>query len=203
MGIYVNPGNEGFAESVHDEFYADKTGMIRFVNAALGTKRKEICFTRPRRFGKTTAANMLAAYYSCGCESGDLFHGLKNAILRMMDGEEVPVSVSMYENNLNKIETRDDVLTTLIHLGYLSYDSCRRTARIPNIEIRNNFLMTMGKGSNEDFLARIRSCDMVREATIRMDENRVAELRPRILRYCLSPFFREYRACPDRGTKVE
>ena len=77
MGVYINPGNEGFAESVHDEYYADKTGMIRFVNAALGTKRKEICFTRPRRFGKTTAANMLAAYYSCGCDSRNLFRGLQ------------------------------------------------------------------------------------------------------------------------------
>ena len=77
MGIYVNPGNAGFAESIHDEYYVDKTGLIGHMNAVLNTRRKEICFTRPRRFGKTTAANMLAAYYSCGCDSRELFHGLE------------------------------------------------------------------------------------------------------------------------------
>jgi hypothetical protein len=77
MGIYVNPGNAGFAESIHDEYYVDKTGLIGHMNAVLNTRRKEICFTRPRRFGKTTAANMLAAYYSCGCDSRELFRGLE------------------------------------------------------------------------------------------------------------------------------
>ncbi|MDO5133390.1 MAG: AAA family ATPase [Eubacteriales bacterium] len=409
MGVYVNPGNAGFAESIRDEYYADKTGMIRFMNAALHTKRKEICFTRPRRFGKTTAANMLAAYYSCGCDSEDLFRGLeietepgfrnymnrfpviyfglisfltdrtipvqdivktirqkilreliaeypdcgieesmslldcllkivsvknrkfiiiidewdmlfreqkenlalqreyidflrmlfrgnevpqylagaymtgilpiirydtqsalsdfreysmldagnlgeyvgfteedvrnvcrrypaadyeemkkwydgyilegaghiycpdsvlqaaargkyssywastsafeslrmyiqmnldglKDTVLKLMDGEEASVSIEKFENDLNKISTRDDVLTTLIHLGYLSYNAVRRTVRIPNLEIRNNFLATMSKGSNPDFLERIRTCDAVLAATREGNETDLAGL---------------------------
>ena len=108
MGVYINPGNEGFAESVHDEYYADKTGMIRFVNAALGTKRKEICFTRPRRFGKTTAANMLAAYYSCGCDSRNLFRGL-----------QIEADPS-FEENLNRYP--------VIYFGLISFLTDRKIA---------------------------------------------------------------------------
>ena len=81
--------------------------------------------------------------------------GLKSAVLQMMDGEEVSVSVSMYENDLNKIETRDDVLTTLIHLGYLSYDSTRRTARIPNLETRNNFLTQIDSEKTKEHSCKI------------------------------------------------
>ncbi len=72
MGTYVNPGNDAFREIVASDF-VDKSLMISAINKTLGTRKKETVFTRPRRFGKTTAANMLAAYYSYGCDSNDLF----------------------------------------------------------------------------------------------------------------------------------
>ena len=75
MGIYLNPGNEGFAGIVSGE-YIDKTGIIPLVSEAIGTPRKLVCSTRPRRFGKTFAAESLVAYYSCGCDSHALFEGL-------------------------------------------------------------------------------------------------------------------------------
>lgn len=76
MGMYVNPGNEGFAGIVPDD-YVDKTGLIALVNDVIGTPRKLVCVTRPRRFGKTFAAESLVAYYSCGCDSRKLFSGLE------------------------------------------------------------------------------------------------------------------------------
>jgi hypothetical protein len=75
MGMYVNPGNEGFSGILADE-YVDKTALIALVNEVIGTPRKLVCATRPRRFGKTFAAESLVAYYSCGCESRELFDGL-------------------------------------------------------------------------------------------------------------------------------
>lgn len=75
MGRFVNPGNEGFAGIVSDE-YVDKTGLIALVNDAIGTPRKLVCVTRPRRFGKTFAAESLVAYYSCGADSRALFSDL-------------------------------------------------------------------------------------------------------------------------------
>lgn len=77
MGIYLNPGNEGFQESVRSKIYVDKTGLIAYTNALVSTKQKYICVSRPRRFGKSMALEMLAAYYSRGCDSRDLFAGFK------------------------------------------------------------------------------------------------------------------------------
>lgn len=79
MGICLNPDNLSFTEALRSEIYVDKTGLLMYTNRVLGTEQKYICISRPRRFGKTMAAEMLAAYYSCGCDSGELFRGLKIA----------------------------------------------------------------------------------------------------------------------------
>mgnify|MGYP002509709205 CR=1 FL=1 len=77
MGIYLNPGNQGFWESVRSEIYVDKTNLIACTNGFLNTEDKYVCVSRPRRFGKSMALKMLAAYYSRGCDSAELFKGLK------------------------------------------------------------------------------------------------------------------------------
>lgn len=77
MGIYLNPGNEGFEESIRSKIYVDKTGLIACTNELLNTEEKFICVSRPRRFGKSMALKMLAAYYDRGCDSRNLFTGLK------------------------------------------------------------------------------------------------------------------------------
>lgn len=77
MGIYLNPGNKGFWESIRSEIYVDKTNLISCTNALLNTEDKFVCVSRPRRFGKSMALKMLAAYYSRGCNSAELFKGLK------------------------------------------------------------------------------------------------------------------------------
>lgn len=77
MGIYLNPGNEQFSVSVNSELYVDKTELIQYTNSRIGKDRPLVCSSRPRRFGKTMAVTMLAAYYSKGCCSEKLFDGLK------------------------------------------------------------------------------------------------------------------------------
>ena len=73
MGLYLNPGNDLFRQAVKSRIYVDKTMLINEVNAVIDTSDKHICISRPRRFGKSMTANMLAAYYSRGCDSKDLF----------------------------------------------------------------------------------------------------------------------------------
>ena len=79
MGIYLNPGNESFLDAVEADIYVDKTMMIREMNHFIDTRNKYVCVSRPRRFGKTIAGNMLAAYYSRGCDSEALFSRFKIA----------------------------------------------------------------------------------------------------------------------------
>lgn len=72
MGTYLNPGNVEFTEiSVSD--YVDKTGLIDLINTTINTKKKLTCISRPRRFGKSYAAQMLCAYYDRTCQSDELF----------------------------------------------------------------------------------------------------------------------------------
>jgi len=78
MGIYINKGNAAFRQSRNSE-YVDKSGLIGIVNRKLFTEQKYTCVTRSRRFGKSMAAKMLAAYYDHSCDSRALFSDLEIA----------------------------------------------------------------------------------------------------------------------------
>ena len=58
MGNYLNPGKEAFEEAVKSEIFIDKTEMIRYLNSVVRTKQKYVSVSRPRRFGKTMAAEL-------------------------------------------------------------------------------------------------------------------------------------------------
>ena len=78
MGIYINKGYGGFRQTRNSE-YIDKSGLIAVVNKTLFTDYKFSCVTRCRRFGKSMAAMMLAAYYDHSCDSRQLFADLEIA----------------------------------------------------------------------------------------------------------------------------
>ena len=79
MGTYLNPGNTAFKEALNSEIYVDKSILIDVVSSKIGTMQKYMCVSRPRRFGKSVAMNMLAAYYSRGCNSEAIFKKLEIA----------------------------------------------------------------------------------------------------------------------------
>ncbi|MCD8201495.1 MAG: AAA family ATPase, partial [Clostridia bacterium] len=77
MGDYLNPGNELFRGDFVNKYYIDKSGLIKYTNSVIGDNVfKCMCVSRPRRFGKSFAADMLTAYYDRGCDSHALFDGL-------------------------------------------------------------------------------------------------------------------------------
>ena len=77
MGGFVNPDSSAFQVALNSRIYVDKTGLIEYTNSVLDTTNAYICNSRPRRFGKSYAANMLAAYYSKGTDSEQMFSGLR------------------------------------------------------------------------------------------------------------------------------
>ena len=79
MGNYLNPDNSKFQRAVNSDIYVDKTGLIKYTNRVINTMQAYVCVSRPRRFGKSMAADMLTAYYSRGCDSRELFAGLEIA----------------------------------------------------------------------------------------------------------------------------
>ena len=79
MGVYFNPNNGSFARDKNSKIYVDKTELLTFLNDVLGTNRNCIAVSHARRFGKSHAAGMIDAYYSCGCNSSKLFENTKIA----------------------------------------------------------------------------------------------------------------------------
>ncbi len=73
MGTYLNPGKASYEEAVNSEIYIDKTEMIQYLNSLVNTKQKYVSVSRPRRFGKTMAADMICAYYDRKADSHELF----------------------------------------------------------------------------------------------------------------------------------
>jgi hypothetical protein len=90
MGSNFNPNNKEFYESTHSNIYVDHSMLIEYTNDIMNTNLKWVCVSRPRRFGKSTDAKMLIAYYSKGCDSSELFNDLKIS------------QVSSYQEHLNK-----------------------------------------------------------------------------------------------------
>lgn len=78
MGTYLNPGNSGF-ERILKSNYVDKTNLIALLNETIDTTKNLTCVSRPRRFGKSYAAQMLCAYYDKSCNSQELFKNLNIA----------------------------------------------------------------------------------------------------------------------------
>lgn len=360
MGSYLNPGSKGFCESLNSEIYIDKTMLIEKTNAVLNTRQKFMCVSRPRRFGKSMAADMLAAYYcreedsselfrkqaisrtdsykkhlnqydvikinmqefidvtgsidemlSMLCrylifdltehfsgvhfrdeknliqvmkdifagtkqpfvilidewdclfreysmtdpgglaeyfgftenevkelcadyqmsfeearawydgyrlvthtEKGDVYHsiyspksvveamlrhkfgtywnqtetyealkiyiqmdmdGLKEAVVRMLSGESIPVNTGTFSNDMTTFAARDDILTLLVHLGYLTYDSTVGTVTIPNKEVSQEYVNAIGTMDWHEVIKAVETSRRLLESLWAMDSNAVAE----------------------------
>ena len=105
MGHFLNPGNDGFAAVLKNDVYVDKTELIAFMNRRLGSSKNLVCSTRPRRFGKTFAAMMLAAYYCRGADSAALFEKLAIANPPATDPLSVrEQKIADYRRHLNRYD---------------------------------------------------------------------------------------------------
>ena len=120
-------------------------------------------------WGKTGAYDAVADYISMNYE------GLKDDIIRMLAGETCNINPTGFTNDLSEIRSRDDVLTVLIHLGYLTYDRRAKNCRIPNLEVSNEIESAV-KMRNWDHVAEaLRDSRELLQATLRGDETAVAQ----------------------------
>ena len=100
--------------------------------------------------------------------------GLKDTVLRLLAGETCHVDTSGFQNDLTSFKSKDDVLTALIHMGYLGYDPRTEEAFIPNEEVREVFSSAIKSGDWTEIAEALRDSDDLLKATWAEDENKVA-----------------------------
>lgn len=102
------------------------------------------------------------------------FDGLKNAILEMISGAAVHVDTTTFKNDAKNIRSKDDVLTYLIHLGYLGYDQEKKTAFVPNEEIRAELTSAVTSRKWDEMIAFWQESEELLNDTLDMDSESVA-----------------------------
>lgn len=113
------------------------------------------------------------------CESLRLYielneDGLAEAIVQMLGGAHIKIDVATFQNDMTTIKSKDDVLTLLVHLGYLAYDIDNKSVYIPNEEVREEFVRAVTTGRHTEIATLIRHSELLLEATLNMDEEAVA-----------------------------
>ena len=142
MGSYLNPGSERFRTSLRSEIYVDKSLLIAQVNRKVRTEQKYICVSRPRRFGKSMAADMLAAYYGAGEDTAALFGNLK--IAKAASYREHLNQYDVIKINMQEfLSTSHDVNEMLDTLKrYITFDLFERYDCV-RFRDENNFVQVM------------------------------------------------------------
>lgn len=119
-------------------------------------KRKKIA----SYWTSTTTYENLKRYISMNYE------GLRDSVIELLAGNEVRVDVKRFANDIHEINSRDAVLTLLIHLGYLSYNDEREKVRIPNYEVQREFERTI-EDDNWEYVAKtLRDSEQLLEDTL-------------------------------------
>lgn len=103
------------------------------------------------------------------------FDGLKTSVIEMLAGNSVEVDVSSFQNDAVNFADKDDVLTYLIHLGYLAYQQKTRMAFVPNEEIREELIRATKRKKWNEFLTFQQESSDLLDATLQMDMEAVAK----------------------------
>ncbi len=104
------------------------------------------------------------------------FEGIRKDISDMISGKAVPVEVLEFRNTMDNINTKDNVFTYLIHLGYLSYDRKNKTCRIPNEEVRMEWVSAIRHDANySKLMTIINASKQLLDDTINKNESAVAQ----------------------------
>lgn len=141
--------------------------------------------------------------------------GLKESIVQMIGGMRVKIDAGTFQNDLTTLKCRDDVLTLLVHLGYLAYDADNRMVYIPNEEVREEFIRAVTTGKHTEVAKLIRNSDHLLEATLNKDEEAVAAAMDEAHTAATAPTFynneqalrsvirMSYISCLDEFLKIE
>ena len=158
---------------------------------------------------QTSAAENLKAYINMN------FDNLQSDILKLIAGEQIVVNTGRFKNDFATFTSKDDVLTLLIHLGYLVYDTKTKRARIPNEEVRTEFDDLLQNAQHTKLAALIQDSEKLLQDTLNGNETEVVNAIMRVRETNYAPMFYNneqalryvikfaYIICVDYYLKVE
>lgn len=149
----------------YDGYFLEGAGAVYNPNSVIKALRSH----RFRSYWtQTSAAECLMGYISLD------FDGLSRSIAELTGGGEMSVNIDHFSNDPSAFQNRDDVLTLLIHLGYLAYNEETQAVRIPNEEIRMEFAGAVRGVKRKETIRRVRESDQLIIDTIHSDADAVA-----------------------------
>ncbi|MGL5417390.1 MAG: AAA family ATPase [Clostridium sp.] len=155
MAVYLNTRRplENYKNLYRSKYFVDKSSIIEELNEVIDTSDKYICVTRPRRFGKSSVAEMLGAYYSKVVESSEIFDKLKISSCdsykeNLNKYNVISISFNIIPDNLGYEKTYEDYIK-LIKAGIV--DDLK--TKYPNVEMKEFYnISQMLEATNEKFI---------------------------------------------------
>ncbi len=158
---------------------------------------------------KTSAAESLATYIEMN------FEGLQDDIVRLISGECLEVNVNNFGNDIYSFKNKDDVLTLMVHLGYLAYDNAEKTVRIPNKEVKSEFESLLKTTQNKKLIELVNKSECLLKDTLDGKAKAVAKAIDEIRESAYAPTFYNneqalryvikfaYVVCVDKYMRIE
>ena len=109
--------------------------------------------------------------------------------MQMLGGAHCPIDIRTFHNDMTSITSKDDVLTLLIHLGYLAYEAESKSVYITNEEICQEFILAVRNGKHTELAKLIFNSDRLLKDTLRMDQERVAAVVEKVHSMSTAPIF--------------
>ncbi|MCQ2192849.1 MAG: ATP-binding protein [Paludibacteraceae bacterium] len=155
----------------YDGYRLQDVGSIYNSNSVMTALRHRKC---TGYWTKTAAYDSVSSYISMN------FEGLRDDIIIMLGGGRVRVDTSSFCNQMHKVNSKDDIFTALIHLGYLAYDDDGGFARIPNLEVAGEFRNAVRDCKWNVLSSALRASEDLLDATIEGKADMVADTLERI-----------------------
>ena len=164
----------------YDGYHFQHVGSVYNPNSLM-TAIKKHSFSN--YWGKTESYESIIPYI------GMNFDGLKQDIITLLGAGDVSTDIDSYQNDMTSINNKDDVMTLLVHLGYLGYNSENNSVYIPNEEARRELLRAVKNSNRSEIVKLINKSDELLQHTLNGDENDVAEIISQIHETGVAPLF--------------
>ena len=168
------------AEKWYDGYWFDGVGSVYNPNSLMtAIKKKRFA----NYWGKTESYESIIPYIEMD------YDGLRQDIISLLGSGRVTTDIDSYQNDMTTINNKDDVLTLLVHLGYLGFNADDNTVYIPNEEAGKELLRAVKGSSRKEVVNLINQSELLLQSTLNGDGKAVADIISKIHETGVAPLY--------------